>query len=148
MTTKLFPPNYSNNPNRMHTGLFSSSVTLHRFQPTSQFPPKILVTRTLDFFSSYVTIVCVTYPKNLLEPRFQPTSQFPPENTYHMHTGLFFFMCDHCLRDIQKYLTASLSWWLVRRAILLLCHRAPPSYGDFCQIFSKKRACRAVCFIF
>ena len=30
-----------------------------------------------------------------------------------MHTGPFFFMCDYSLRDIQKYLTASLSWWLV-----------------------------------
>ena len=132
----------------MHTGLFSSSVTLHRFQPTSQFPPK----NTYHMHTGLFLFICYyclrDIPKNLLEPRFQPTSQFPPENTYHMHTGLFSFMCDHCLRDIQKYLTASLSWWLVRRAVLLLCHRAPPSYGDFCQIFSKKRACRAVCFIF
>ena len=45
-------------------------------------------------------------------------SQFPPKNTYHMHTGIF--SCDYCLCDIQKYLTASLSWWLVRRAILLV----------------------------
>ena len=65
------PPNYSNNPIRMHTGLFSSSVTLHRFQPTSQFPPK---------------------------------------NTYHMHTGLFLFICYYCLRDIpKKFVRASIS---------------------------------------
>ena len=40
--------------------------------------------------------------KNFSEPRFQPTCQFPPKNTYHVHTGLFFLMCDYCLRDKHK----------------------------------------------
>ena len=40
--------------------------------------------------------------KNFSEPRFQPTCQFPPKNIYHVHTGLFFLMCDYCLRDKHK----------------------------------------------
>ena len=59
--------------------------------------------------------------KNFSEPRFQPTSQFPPKNTYQVHTGLFFLMCDYCLRDKQKkFLKASLSWHLVSSHLKIL----------------------------
>ena len=59
--------------------------------------------------------------KNFSEPRFQPTSQFPPKNTYHVHTGLFFLMCDYCLRDKhKKFLKASLSWHLVSSHLKIL----------------------------
>ena len=48
---------------------------------------------------------------------------FRLKNLPHALWTFFFFMCDYCLRDIQKYLTASLSWWLVssRLKILTTC---------------------------
>ena len=48
-------------------------------------------------FSSCVTLFLRDIFKNFLEPRFQSTSQFPPKNTYHMHTGPFFFMTIVCV---------------------------------------------------
>ena len=47
-----------------------------RFQPTSQFPPKnTYQMHTGLLFSSCVTIICVTYPKNILQPHFQGSSR-------------------------------------------------------------------------
>ena len=79
------------------------------FQPTSQFPPKNTYhMHTGLFFSSCVTVICVTYPKNILQPHFHGSSRLK-KLPFAQRTFLF-FTCDYYLCDIsKKYFTASLS---------------------------------------
>ena len=72
-----------------------------RFQPTSQFPPKNTYhMHTGLFFSTCVTIICVTYPKNILQPHFHGSSHLK-KLPFAQRTFLF-FMCDYYLHDIPK----------------------------------------------
>ena len=59
------------------------------FQPTSQFPPKNTYhMHTGLFFSSCVTVIYVTYPKNILQPHFHGSSRL--KKNFHSHKGPFF----------------------------------------------------------
>ena len=50
---------------------------------------KILTTCTQDFFfSSCVTVIYVTYPKNILQPHFHGSSRL--KKNFHSHKGPFF----------------------------------------------------------
>ena len=79
------------------------------FQPTSQFPPKNTYhMHTGLFFSSCVTVIYVTYPKNILQPHFHGSSRL--KKNFHSHKGPFFSSRVTIICDIsKKYFTASLS---------------------------------------
>ena len=85
-----------------------------RFQPTSQFPPKNTYHVHTGLFSSCVTIVCVTNRKKFLKASLSwhlVSSHLKILTT--CKQDFFFFIYDYCLRDIpKKLLKASLSWWL------------------------------------
>ena len=79
------------------------------FQPTSRFPPKNTYhMHTGLFFSSCVTVIYVTYPKNILQPHFHGSSRL--KKNFHSHKGPFFSSRVTIICDIsKKYFTASLS---------------------------------------
>ena len=52
------------------------------------------------FFSTCVTIICVTYPKKILQPHFHGSSHLK-KLPFAQRTFLF-FMCDYYLHDIPK----------------------------------------------
>ena len=91
-----------------------------RFQPTSQFPPKNTYhMHTGLFFSTCVTIICVTYPKNILQPHFHGSSHLKKtsirtKDVSFLHVRLLF-----AWHTQKKYLTASLSCRSYRPPILL-----------------------------